>query len=423
MKEIHSIMVQKKSGPVSLLLIAYFSFVVIGLPGGILNIAWTYIHPDPAFQVSFGSLGILMTFSTLGYLSTSFVSGRVLGRFGIGTSLLAGCLLGAIGMASYIVAPAWVTLLVLSMLASTGSGLIDTGLNNYVATHYSVGRLNWLHASFGVGATIGPILATFIIVRLSGSWRMAYAVGLVMYLLAGVLIFFTRKRWTLDDAARSEPSLASKAPAAHVGFTDTLRTPLVLLLVAMFFVYGGVEVSAPQLANTLFMDGRGVDQETAGFWISAFWFAFTFGRILTGFIADRFSTVFLVRFGTIGAVIGSLLMALNIDRNLSFFGLALIGFAIAPMFATLVADTPRRVGLRHAPNAIGFMVGMCGLGIGILPGLGAFLAEKLGPEAIGPFVVIFSLIVFALHEIILMRENRLKALGVDVEVAPAQEAA
>ncbi|MCC7206060.1 MAG: MFS transporter [Anaerolineae bacterium] len=414
-------MSQQKNGPLSLLLIAYFSFVVIGVPGAILNIAWTYMHTDPAFQVSFGSLGILMTFSTLGYLATSFVSGRVIGRFGIGATLVAGSLLGALGMASYIFAPAWFALLVLSMVASAGSGLIDTGLNNFVSTHYSVGRLNWLHAAFGIGASIGPILATFVVVRYGGSWRMAYAVAMALFLLASILFIATRKRWTLDGETKTPSATGEKPRTTHVGFMETLRMPLVALLVALFFIYGGVEVSAPQLANTLFMEGRGVDQETAGFWISAFWFAFTFGRILTGFVADRFSTVFLVRFGTVGAVIGSVLLALNVDRNLSFLGLAFIGFAIAPMFATLVADTPRRVGLRHAPNAIGFQVGMCGLGIGILPGLGAFLAERLGPEAIGPFVVVFSLVMFALFEVILMRENRLKSLKMDA--APAQEPA
>src|SRR4030042_3243603 len=111
----------RKNGPLSLLLIGYFPFIVIGLPTGILNIAWTYMQPT--FHVTLGSLGLLLGVGTLGYLLSSFMSGRVIGRLGVGNGLLLGSVLGALGIVNYILAPTWETLLIFSFFGSLGGGL------------------------------------------------------------------------------------------------------------------------------------------------------------------------------------------------------------------------------------------------------------------------------------------------------------
>ena len=66
-----------KNGPLSLLLIAYFTYMIVGMPAGLLNVAWTYMQAT--FHVTLGSLGV----STVGYLLGSLISGRVIGRVGI----------------------------------------------------------------------------------------------------------------------------------------------------------------------------------------------------------------------------------------------------------------------------------------------------------------------------------------------------
>lgn len=391
----------RKNGPLPLLIIAYLAFIVIGLPGGVLNIAWDYMQPT--FGVSLGSLGILLGAGTIGYLFTSFINGRVIGRLGISRALLTGSVLGALGMFTYVIAPSWEALLAFSVFASLGSGILDAGLNTFVSTHYSAGRLNWLHAAFGVGATLGPLIATFTIVRLDQSWRVSYGIAMVMFVVIALCFLLTRKSWTLE-AGETPETRATRAP--DVGFIETLRVPLATLLIALFFMYGGVEVGAAQLTNTLFVDARGISQETAGFWIGFYWFSFTAGRVLMGFVADRVSTVLILRVGMVGAVIGTVLLALRTVPAVSFLGLALIGFSLAPMFATLIADTPRRVGQRYAANAIGFQVGMTSVGIALLPGLGGFLADHVGLEIIGPFMVVIALIMAGIHEFMLYYEAR-----------------
>jgi len=72
----------------------------------------------------------------------------------------------------------------------------------------------------------------------------------------------------------------------------------------------------------------------------------------------------------------------NPTENLSIFGIALIGFAIAPVFPGLVSGTNRRVGPRYAVNTIGMQIGSAGLGAAVIPGTVGVLANRISLEVI-----------------------------------------
>ena len=390
---------KSKSSPLSLLLIAYLAFIGIGMTGGLLNIAWTYMQTT--FDVALDSLGVLMTALTLGHILTSFASGAIVSRFGVAVFLLGGTLLAGLGALGYALAPSWPLLLLAATVAGAGGGVLDSGLNTFVSARYSAGRLNWLHASFGIGLTIGPPIVTFFVVNLQQSWRWSY-VGVAALLGVVVLLMaLTYRSWNIrteDDYERDDVS----AP----GVIETLKLPVVILGLALFFVYAGSEVSVGQLTNSLFIEARGVEQSTATFWISLYWAAFTIGRVVMGALADFVSNTLLLRLCMLGGVLGALVLALQPGPVGSPLAMAIIGFSFAPIFPTLVAETPRRVGRRHAPNAIGFQIGIAGVGIAFLPGLGGILGEYNGMETIGPFLVAIAIGTLLLHELILLREAR-----------------
>jgi fucose permease len=87
----------------------------------------------------------------------------------------------------------------------------------------------------------------------------------------------------------------------------------------------------------------------------------------------------------------------------SLLGLALLGFALAPVFPLVTSATPERVGAEHAANAIGFQVAAAALGASLLPALAGILAESAGLEVIAPFLLATSVVLFLLHEIVARR--------------------
>jgi fucose permease len=388
---------QKRNGSLTLLLISYLGFIVIGMPGGVLNVAW--VHMEDTFSVSLDSIGGLLLVGTVGSLLVTFTSGAIISRIGIGVFLLIGSFVLVGGMFAYTLAPVWILLIAANIISSVGLAIIDINTNTFVTAKYAASRLNWLHACFGIGQTAGNLIATFTIAELEASWRWSYGIIAVLGAVFVVSLLLTFKRWRMDTPASEENEAAADDPAQKPGMLQTLRQPAVWLGMAMFFVYAGAEIAAPQLSNSLFVDGRAIDVKTAGFWISLYWGVFTVGRIVFGGVVDWMNHVLLLRLCMVGVVVGAIMIWWHPSDNVSFAGLALMGFAQATIFPTLLSVTPGRVGVRHTANAIGLQVGAAGLGIAVLPGLGAWVADHTDLEFIGAFLVLLCVALVVIHEV------------------------
>lgn len=359
------------------------------MPGGLLSVAW--IHIQNTFGLTLDAIGVVLAGFTAGRLVTTFISGRMLARLGGGRFLLIGCGLTALGLSGYALTPAWVLLLVSAFVFGLGSGVLDAGLNTFVAAHYTAGQLNWLHACFGIGLTLGPIVMTTIVIDLGMSWRWGYGVAVILPLIVGACFLATLNQWELESQTGEENRRDSP-------IRETLRLPIVWLGLLMFFVYGGIEVGGGQLTNSLFIEGRQIDPRTSGTWISLYWASFTFGRMLIGIVINRIQPRTVVRLGMLAAVAGSAMIWMNTSDTFSFIGLALLGLALAPQFPTLIAETPGQVGNAHTANVIGFQIGAAGVGATVLTGLAGVLAENLSLEVIGPYLLVVSAGLFLLNE-------------------------
>jgi MFS family permease len=149
-------------------LIAYLSFVVLGIPGSMLGIAWAsdkWPSIQKTFNLGLDAVGTLFVAFTIGYSLASFISGRLFGRFNSSTLFLVGSLLSATALAGYGILPAWGMIVACGILLGFGSGILDAGMNIYFAAVFNARLMNWLHACFGIGTVIGPLLMIVILSR------------------------------------------------------------------------------------------------------------------------------------------------------------------------------------------------------------------------------------------------------------------
>jgi len=385
----------KPKTSVLLIGIAYSSFVLLGLPNGSLGVAWPSIRES--FGISLDAMGTLLTAVTIGYILSSFNSGRIVARFGIGPLLLATSIASGVGLLGYAVAPAWWVMVLSGLLAGMGAGAVDAGMNLYVAANYKTRHMNWLHACFGIGVTLGPALMTTLL-DLGQSWRWGYVIIVLLQGLLAAFLGLTLDRWQSAEPTQTEAHPGS--PAGKVRSVDTLRLPLAWLGIAIFIMHTGIEFAAGQWAYSLFTEARSVAPSTAGLWVSIYWGSLTVGRLFLGAVADRVGVVALLRMCIVGIILGSALVWWNVADPVSFLGLALIGFSLAPLFPSLISSTPRRVGAAHAANAIGFQVAAGSVGVALLPGFAGVLAKSLGLEIVGPFLFAASIVLLLLHEAI-----------------------
>jgi fucose permease len=388
-----------KSGPRDLLLISFLTFAAFGIPQSLLGISWIYMQDT--FHVRLDAIGILLSVATIGRLIATFTSGKIIGWMGVGRFMFVGSLLSIVGMLGYALLQSWELLLVAQFVWGVGSVAINNGINIFAAANYGPSRMNWLHATFSLGSAIAPSLLTFIVSDLHQSWQWSYLVLVAIQVVITVLIGLNLPRWEIEPEA-----MAARQPTERVQMRDTLRLSLIWLVMGMFFMHSGVQLSAGQLTNSLFVQGLGIDPKIAATWITVYWTSLTIGRVLTGFIVDRIGGRLLLRIATFLIFIGALMLWWNVTDLFSFVGLALMGLGIAPLAPTLVSATPERVGKRHTPNAIGFQFAAGAIGGALIPGLGAALGEHVGLNTIATFLVVVGLVTFVLHEALIFRERR-----------------
>lgn len=345
--------------------LVFLGFVMLGMPEALLGIAWPSIQDD--FGLPAPSIGAFLLAGTGGFTLSSFISGRVIQRFGIRRVLVTAYIIIGLAALSVRIAPSWEFIVALGFCSGFGGGFIDTGVNVYVASYNNPRLMNWLHGFFGLGATISPLIMTAIID--SGvAWRWGYAIVGGLSLIVGLI--FALSPWRRVAIPEDDDT-----PKETVPLSTTLRLPLAWLGIMTFVLYAGLEVSAGQWSFSLFTEGRAIAPGTAGIWVSLYWGTFTLGRFLFGFISDRFDIDRQILLAMIFAGVGSALVWLNPSPAVSFAGLALIGFALAPIFPLLIATTEARVGPRDAPNLIGFQVAAASIGVGLMPWLAGVLVQ------------------------------------------------
>lgn len=167
-------------------------------------------------------------------------------------------------------------------------------------------------------------------------------------------------------------------PVVHAKTGQTLRLPAVWLSLAVFFLYTGTEISMGQWLFTVLTKARGIEEAAAGFWTSAYWGSLTAGRIFFGVTLTRASVNWVLLGSLIGLVVGAVLMAPNLAPVVTLSGIAIAGFALAPVFPSLIALTPKRVGASHAPNAIGFQISAAMTGGALLPAFAGLMIDAFG---------------------------------------------
>ena len=314
-----------------LTMLLFVAFISLGLPDGLLGVASPSIRRT--FDLPVNAIGSLFIVSTMGYTLSSVVSGRMMAWLGVGHLLAVSSLMTAFALMGYALSPAWEVMVALGFVSGLGAGAIDAGLNTYVAANRSERLMQWLHAFFGVGSTLGPIIMTTAF-RLDLSWRWGYAVVAVAQVGLAIAFATSAARWKGTTTATDE-----QASAPGAAMWDTLKQSGALFGIAIFFIYTGLEYSVGQWSYTLFVESRAIAPERAGIWVSIYWGMFTFGRIAAGAIGPRLSIVTLLRLSIAGAVAGAGLLLWNPAPISGMFAAGLIGLAFAPIFPALISTT------------------------------------------------------------------------------------
>lgn len=381
----------------ALLAIIYLAFISLGLPDGVLGVAWTTMRLD--LNQPLAALGWLTLVGTIASGLSTIASGHVLKRLGTGPVVMLSGLLTGLALLGYSMAPSLAWLLLLTIPLGLGAGAVDAGLNHFVAAHYSSRHMNWLHGCWGVGATLGPLIMGSALLVPHG-WASGYRTLALLQLTLAVLLLASLSLWARENT-NAETQADADAPQRLMQPVSTLATWLAPLA---FFLYVSAELGTGLWAASILVTQRGLSAATAGGWVSLYYGAITVGRFAVGLVANRLGNRRLIRLGLLLAMAGAVLFAVpGLPAPLSLAGLVLMGLGCAPIYPSMMHETARRFPADITATVIGRQVGFSYLGGAIVPAACGVLAAAAGLGAVMPALVLILLALLATTE----RLNRL----------------
>ena len=355
-----------------------FSFVALGLPIGILGVAWPAMRA--ALDAPAAGLGLLLSALTLAEAGSSALAGALHQRIGarpmlIGSTLGAAVALTVVGSASV-----WAVALAGALLLGAAVGFLDVAVNAYGALTQGIRYLGALHGAWAVGAALGPPVVGLAIVA-GGSWRVGFLILAGCFVVAGAGL--ARTGLPSASVARSASSVRLK-----------IRT--VVLGCLMFFLYVGIEVGAGSWSFVRLTD-EGIAATAAGAAVTGYWAMLALSRIGLAMWGDRASAERLLDLVFAGTSVAGIAVWLLPTGQSAFLALPLLGFALGAIIPLLVHVTPFRVGRASASTVIGFQFAAAMLGGATVPAAIGFLMEIGGSATLGPAVAALSVALTATY--------------------------
>ena len=200
-----------------ILAVIYIVFISLGLPDSLFGVAWPVVHNEFGVNESFASVySIIISVCTGG---VSFVSGKLIRKFGTSRVTLVSILLTALGLIGVSLSPNIAVMMLFSVIMGYGAGAIDTGLNNFVSLHYKAQHMNWLHCFWGVGVTVSPLIMSAFLGDDGSQWRKGYVVLAALQLLIGFIVLLSLKKWREIEKAYTPHKKYDGLPSVKAGDT------------------------------------------------------------------------------------------------------------------------------------------------------------------------------------------------------------
>jgi FHS family Na+ dependent glucose MFS transporter 1 len=245
----------------------YLSFICLGMVTAVLGptLQSLAINTDSTLA----QISSLFLISSFGYLLGSFAAGRVYDRVK-GHPIL--CLVLLIVASMMGVVPLIKTLLILQIfffILGLAEGNLDVGVNTLIVWLHGdrvPPFMNGLHAFYGVGTTIAPLIVAAVISN-TGSLNSIYSALAILILPVGLIILFFPSPSHIQARQQAE-----ERPAIPI---------LVFLTAVIFFAFTGAELGFAGWIYTYTTFQEYANPMLAASINAAFWAALTVGRLIS----------------------------------------------------------------------------------------------------------------------------------------------
>ncbi|KAG2189077.1 hypothetical protein INT44_004219 [Umbelopsis vinacea] len=374
----------------------FYTVALMGLQDG--NFGVILPRLKEYYSVSDSLVSILFLLQAGGYFVMAFSNGYVVSKITQKGSLYLGCTMLVIGYLVILFGLPFPVICVMMIIVGGGLSLLNAGCNVYIITApYTTTVLNLLHACYGTGAMIGPLMASSLLER-NLSWRVSYMIltGLSGLSLLGMYINFRNIDVEIHSEPAPETTSENGVTVKRDGiFKQVLKQRVTPVCSVFLLFYVGTEVTFGSWSFSFLTEVRGGNPVQLAQVTSGYWAGLTFGRIFLGAITARFGEKRMVTLYLIVTCAMIILIWQATPIAVDLAGLVILGMALGPIFPTTVSMVSQILPRYLHTTTIGFLVGLGQGGAALFPFVNGQIASKAGVIGMMPFTLALSLAMLA----------------------------
>ncbi|CEG70982.1 hypothetical protein RMATCC62417_06784 [Rhizopus microsporus] len=361
-------------GHVKALLAAFYMAMIAGLNDGTLGSIIPRIKQY--YDITNETISLLFLCSATGFFISAGFNGFIVHHIGQLKAIYLG---GTVQLAAYFVLMMGLPFPIMAsamVCSGMGMALMDAAMNVFTANlPLATLMLNILHALYGVGAMISPLVATYLLEH-DISWKGMYiflAVCSIINLITVTVGFMGVKL----DEEHDEDNIDNQQSRKALTKAAILH-PMTIIGALYILIYVGDEVVVGGWGYTYLTEGRHGDPIAMGRVISAYWAGLASGRILLGYLAGKFGEKLMITVFTM-MIIGCLtVMCISADVVLNSSVIISIGLLLGPMFPTTISLASKVLPRSYHTTAIGFISALGAGGAALFPFITGMISGRFG---------------------------------------------
>lgn len=253
--------------------------------------------------------------------------------------------------------------------------------------------LGLLHGTYGIGGTVGPLIATALVTAANVRWTHYYIITCALGFINCLLSLWSF--WTYEEELSPAVRARETAKAGESMLSSmfmALKLRVVFLGSIFIFAYQGAEVSISGWVISFLINARGGDPSSVGYVSAGFWAGITIGRFLLSDLAPRIGESLFVYSLTLGALAFQILVWFvpNIVGNA--VAVAIVGLMLGPIYPCGAAVFMRKMNRREVLSGMGTISACGSAGGAVAPFVTGLLAQAAGTFMLHPIVIFLFLV-------------------------------
>lgn len=256
-----------------------FMFLIMGFNAIVDNTKGVLIPIfKEVFTASNTDIGLMISIGTFAYIIFTYIGGILCEKIGQRKVFLLGLIFMTISIFLMSIAKTFNSLLIYMFIMNVGNALISIGINTLIPLvfiSFQAIIMNLTHFCYGFGSTIGQLSIGYLVDK-GVTWRSIYVGIAIIYIAISIGFCFIK----VSDAHKVHEN-------KNLNITKVFKEKLLYFygLGLGFYVFAEVG-TASWLVNFL-QESYNYSFSKSSLYLSAFFFLFTIGRLVGGFIVEK----------------------------------------------------------------------------------------------------------------------------------------